>query len=88
MTMSTNTKQKGLWFLERENHFPRSLPISEGRVLQLKSITAKHGGYYYCCILGNNNYNCFLLKAEVRVFSKLLSKCHVMRRYVIPRTEG
>ena len=74
LNISSDTDQKGLWFHERENHFPRSHPISEGNLLQLKTVTEKHGGYYYFCILGNNSYNCGLLKVEVRVFSKLLSK--------------
>ena len=78
LNISIGTDQRGLWFLERENHFPRSHPISEGNLLQLKTVTEKHGGYYYSCVLINNSYNCGLVKSEVRVFSKLLSKCHAM----------
>ena len=78
LNISTPTGEIGLWFLERENRFPQSHPISEGIKLQLKSVTAEHGGYYYCCIFGNNIYDCALSRAEVQVFSKLLSKCNAM----------
>ena len=78
INISSGTDQKGLWFLERENRFPHSHPISERNLLQFKTVTEKEGGYYYFCILGSSSYNCRLLKSEVRVFSKLLSKCHAM----------
>ena len=63
---------KGFWFLETKNQFPQSHPISYGNSLQLKTVTAKDGGYYYCCMMENDSYHGTLLKVEVRVFGKLL----------------
>jgi len=67
--ITTPHGSKGSWFLERTNKLPQSSPISFGRYVQIKNLTLKDGGFYYCYwVLEKDSYYGGLFKAEVRVF--------------------